>query len=259
MRKVVPPVQELSGGVNRLRDTFPLGEGKCGHSGPCDGLVPPQRLSWCPRRHPPGQEVSKADLPPLRVQCEGPASPPAPPPCRSSPPPQPHPPPLAESSGDAVAAIRAWTPLASAMRLPPGISDGTPSPPWHIPRAASSPGLAASAPPRLAARACPAFCYFGVCPPQITARDSIGANCWPGPSPAGASSAPQALLEELGAAAQGTAGDLGPPFVPCRAGTAWGWGHLGLGSLAAGCLVQARRTSVRAAGWGAIWKLWWLP
>jgi len=46
------------------------------------------------------------------------------------------------------------------------------------------------------------------------------------PSPAGASSAPQALREELGAAARGAAGEPGPPSVPCRAGTgARGWGR----------------------------------
>lgn len=48
-------------------------------------LLPPKSTSWCTRRHPPGQEVSKADLPPLSVQQQGPCQLPAPSLCSSFP------------------------------------------------------------------------------------------------------------------------------------------------------------------------------
>lgn len=47
--------------------------------------LPPQKRSWCPRRHPPRQEVSKADLPPFCVQQRRPCQLPAPPLCSSFP------------------------------------------------------------------------------------------------------------------------------------------------------------------------------
>lgn len=69
-RGKLPPLGELS--LAGLRDTFPWGESTCGQSGPCGGSSPPD--NECLRTHPPGQEVSKADLPPLPAVHSPPSS-----------------------------------------------------------------------------------------------------------------------------------------------------------------------------------------
>lgn len=57
----------------------------------------------------------------------------------------------------------------------------SPSPPWHVPRAVSSPSEALAASlfckPQLVT-----FSLGGCVSPQITARESTMANCWPSPS-----------------------------------------------------------------------------
>lgn len=89
-RGKLPPLGELS--LAGLRDTFPWGEGVHGQSEPCRGSYPPDNMSL--RAHPPGQEVSKANLPPLPSVLSPPTS--------SSPPP----------------AAELWSPLNPDVPMP---------------------------------------------------------------------------------------------------------------------------------------------
>lgn len=181
----------------------------------------PQEPSWCPRRHPPGQEVSKAIYLPSARSSEGPASPPRP--CAA---------PLPLLSLVPLSGRKQWRCRCSNLSVDPPRHQrwdplSSPAHPWGC----IQPWQGCGCSPRAGSQSLPCFLFLWCVSPQITARDGTGANCWPGPSPAGASSAPQAPPEELGAAAQGAAGDLGPPSVPCRAGTVWGWGPLALVAL----------------------------
>lgn len=131
-----PPTQLKSFPAARTGSETPSPWEKAGAGvqGPAVGSFPHppprQKPSWCPRRHLPGQEVSKADLPPLRAQRRGP--------CQA--PPIPATVPLLSPSSASSPNLRqkaVETPSQRSERghppSSPGISDGIPSPPWHIP------------------------------------------------------------------------------------------------------------------------------
>lgn len=90
-------------------------------------------------------------------------------------------------------------------------------------------------------------CSFDVCVPQITARESTTANCWPSPSGGSTLSTPDphrrswVLRQEM-------LPEIWDHSVPYEAGMARGWGHLPL------VPCWAQRAEDQCCRVGRIWK-----